>query len=231
VNAGDEASLPGAVRVGDATIAVWPEGQSAAPLAAALTATTTFADHALYHDRLVHAVLACERDARFRDVIFRGGCGVKVRDIAKWGDPAADLVHARAIALAHRTLSRRAVFVDDCWASVYRAGDYCMPHSHLRANVSLVYMVDAGDPTDDPLAGKLCFADPRIDACCAHEPGRVTQLIIPEMAPGTIVIFAADYLHHVNPYAGTRPRITLSWNMTLERLPGRAGEGWQAGAG
>jgi hypothetical protein len=109
---------------------------------------------------------------------------------------------------------------------VYRAGDYCMPHSHLRANVSLVYMLDAGDPTDDRLAGRLCFADPRIPACCVHEPGRVTNLIMPEMTPGTMVIFAADYLHHVNPYTGTRPRITLSWNMTLEHLPGRAGEGW-----
>jgi len=30
----------------------------------------------------------------------------------------------------------------------------------------------------------------------------------------------------VNPYRGQRPRITLSWNITIERLPGRPGEGW-----
>jgi hypothetical protein len=226
VIAGDQASLASTIDVGGESFAVWPNAQKVEPLAAALTAITTFADHHRYHDELVRAVLAAEGDARFRDAIFRGGCGVKVRAPAQWGAAAADLVHARAIMLAHRTLSRRPVYVDDCWASVYRAGDYCMPHSHLRANVSLVYMVDAGDPTDDRLAGRLCFADPRIDACCAHEPGRVTRTIMPEVTQGTMVIFAADYLHHVNPYAGTRPRITMSWNVTLERLPGQAGEGW-----
>jgi hypothetical protein len=228
VTPGDQAVLARAIDVGGESFPVWPDRQKVSPLAAPLTAITTFDDHTRYEDALVRAVLGAERDDRFRDAIFRGGCGVKVRSIAQWGERAADLVHARAIAFAHRTLSRRPVFVDDCWASVYRAGDYCMPHSHLRANVSLVYMADAGDATDDGLAGRLCFADPRIDACCPHEPGRVTQTIMPDMTPGTMVIFAADYLHHVNPYAGARPRITLSWNITIERLPGRAGEGWSA---
>ncbi|HZQ61445.1 MAG TPA: putative 2OG-Fe(II) oxygenase, partial [Casimicrobiaceae bacterium] len=213
--------------VAQATIPAWPAAQRVEPLAAPLTGITTFSDHAQYHEALLEAVLAAERDPRFRSEMFRGACGIKVRDIARWGSAAANLVHARAITLAHRTLSRRAVFVDDCWASVYRAGDYCMPHSHLRANVGLVYMLDEGDATDDRLAGRLCFADPRIPACCPHEPGRVTNLIMPEMTPGTMVIFAADYLHHVNPYAGTRPRITLSWNVTVQRLAGRAGEGWE----
>ena len=226
MSTGDQAALPASYAIEGDSIPVWPDGQRVEPLAAPLTGITTFADHAQYHEALIEAVLAAERDPRFRGEMFRGACGVKVRDIGRWGHRAADLVHARAIMLAHRTLSRRDVFVDDCWASVYRAGDYCMPHSHLRANASLVYMLDAGDPTDDRLAGRLCFADPRIPACCVHEPGRVTNLIVPEMTPGTMVIFAADYLHHVNPYAGTRPRVTLSWNMTLERLPGRAGEGW-----
>jgi Putative 2OG-Fe(II) oxygenase len=227
VSGGDQSALPETIAVGDARLPVWPDGQKVAPLAASLCAITTFADHAGYHDALVGAVLRAEQDARFRMAIFRGGCGVKVREIPQWGDPAANLVHARALALAHRTLSRRDVFVDDCWASVYRAGDYCMPHSHLRANVSLVYLLDAGDGDPaDTMAGRLCFADPRIGACCPDEPGRVTQLIVPEMGAGTMVIFAADYLHHVNPYAGTRPRITLSWNVTIERLAGRPGVGW-----
>ena len=228
MSAGDQATIPATMDVDGDAIVVWPGGQKVEALAAPMTAITTFDDHSRYQDALVRAVLAAADDQRFRDDVFRGGCGVKVRDVAHWNASAADLVHARAITLAHRTLSRRPVFVDDCWASVYRAGDYCMPHSHLRANVSLVYMADAGDPTDDPLAGRLCFADPRIPACCVHEPGRVTRLLMPHMPAGTLVIFAADYLHHVNPYGGTRPRITLSWNMTLERLPGRPGEGWAA---
>jgi hypothetical protein len=225
---GDEAVLPSSVRVAGAELAVWPAGQRVEPLSAPLTGITVFADWRSYHRELTEATLAAEKNPELRDPIFRGGCGVKVRNLPAWGAAAADLVHARALMLAHHTLTRRAVFADDTWASVYRSGDYCMPHSHLRSNVSIVYMLDPGDgDPSDPMAGRFCFADPRIDACCPDEPGRVTQHLMPELAPGTMLIFASDYLHSVNPYHGGRPRITLSWNITLERLPGRAGEGWR----
>ncbi|HEX8012506.1 MAG TPA: putative 2OG-Fe(II) oxygenase [Casimicrobiaceae bacterium] len=237
--AGEQAMLPATIRVGSVDLPVWPERQTVEPLSAPMTATTRFADFEWFHTELVDAVLAAERDPNWRSVlvlqpagareavVFRGGCGTKVRKISEWKAPAASLIHARALMLAHRTLSRRPVYADDTWASVYRAGDYCMPHSHLRSDVSIVYMLDPGD--DDPdelLAGRFCFADPRIEACCPDEPNRVTRHMMPELAPGTMLIFASDYLHSVNPYRGRRPRITLSWNITLERLPGRPGEGW-----
>ncbi len=239
-SAGDQAALPAAIRVGGSDLPVWPQRQAVEPLSAPLMAATKFADFETLHPALIDAVLTAERDPHWRAVlvldrggssaapVFRGGCGTKVRKISDWNAAAASLVHARALMLAHLTLSRRPVYADDSWASVYRAGDYCMPHSHLRSNVSIVYMLDPGDADpDDPMAGKLCFADPRIDTCCPDEPGRVTRHMIPAMEPGMMLIFASDYLHSVNPYRGRRPRITLSWNITLDRLGGRAGEGWE----
>jgi hypothetical protein len=225
---GEQASLPTTIDVDGLELPTWRDGQTVAPLSAQLMAVTDFDDHASYHPALIGATLAAEQDPRFRDTIFKGGCGVKVRNIPGWDAPAAILIHARALLLAHHALSRRPVYADDTWASVYRAGDYCMPHSHLRSNLSIVYMLDPGDENaEDALAGRLCFADPRIDACCPHEPGRVTQHVLPTMRAGTMLVFASDYLHSVNPYRGRRPRITLSWNITLEKLPGRAGEGWK----
>jgi hypothetical protein len=236
--AGEQAKLPPSIRVGEAELPVWPERQAIDPLSAPVMARTLFGDFEAFHSALIAAVLAAEQDPRWRSVlmlqppglqgtVFRGGCGTKVRKISDWSDAAATLIHARALMLAHRTLSRRAVYADDSWASVYRAGDYCMPHSHLRSDVSIVYMLDTGDDDpDEPMAGKLTFADPRIAACCPDEPSRVTRHMIPEMPPGTMLIFASDYLHSVNTYRGRRPRITLSWNITLQRLPGRPGEGW-----
>jgi hypothetical protein len=239
IAAGEQAALPQAIQVAGTALPVWPDGQATEALSAPLMAATQFADFELLHPALIDAVLAAERDPHWRAVlvlqsaampeaaIFRGGCGTKVRRISEWGSAAASLVHARALMLAHRTLSRRPVYADDSWASVYRAGDYCMPHSHLRSSVSIVYMLDPGDDdADDPMAGKLCFADPRIDACCPDEPHRVTRHMIPTMTPGTMLIFSSDYLHSVNPYQGRRPRITLSWNFALERPTGRAGEAW-----
>jgi len=225
---GEQAGLPAILCVGGIDLPAWPERQPIEPLSAPLMAAARFADWERFHAALIDAVLAAEQDRRWRGVIFRGGCGIKVRKIAQWNAPAASLIHARALMLAHHILSRRPVYADDSWASVYRSGDYCMPHSHLRSNVSIVYMLDPGDgDPDDPVAGKLCFADPRIEACCPDEPGRVTRHMMPSMHPGTMLIFASDYLHSVNPYYGKRPRITLSWNVTLERLPGRPGEGWE----
>jgi hypothetical protein len=229
IGAGEQAALPPAIEVASALLPVWPDGQKTEALSAPLAALTMFADWESYHPALIEATLTAEQNPQLRDPIFRGGCGVKVRRITEWNAPAAALIQARALMFAHRTLSRRPVFADDSWASVYRAGDYCMPHSHLRANVSIVYMLDPGDgDPEDRMAGRFCFADPRIDACCPDEPGRVTQHLMPNLTPGTMLIFASDYLHSVNPYNGRRPRITLSWNITLERLPGRAGDGWQA---
>jgi len=219
---GDQAALPATVGVGGSDLPVWPQGQAVEALSAPLMAATRFADFDALHPALIDAVLTAERDPRWRAVlvlekagmpgapVFRGGCGTKVRKISDWNVDAASLVHARAKPRPHS--SRRS----------------CMPHSHLRSNVSIVYMLDPGDDDDDdPMAGKLCFADPRIDSCCPDEPGRVTRHMIPKMEPGAMLIFSSDYLHSVNPYRGRRPRITLSWNITLDRLGGRPGEGWE----
>jgi hypothetical protein len=226
--AGEQTTLPESVRVGDVDVAVWLESQRIEPLSAPLMAVTQFDDHARYHGDLAATILEMERDPAYRMWIFRGGCGMKVRRPDQWKRPAADLIHGRALTLAHRVLSRSDVFTDDCWANVYRDGQYCMPHSHVRSNVSIVYLLDPGDPDpDDAVAGKLIFADPRIPYCCPQEPGRVTALLVPDLREGTMIIFASDYLHSVNPYRGARPRMSMSWNITVERLSGQATDGWR----
>src|SRR5207245_740943 len=86
----------------------------------------------------------------------------------------------------------------------------------------VVYMLDPGDEDpDDQLAARFCFADPRIDACCPDEPGRVTRHVMPTMTPGTMLIFASDYMHSVNPYHRARPRTTIPWNSTTQLRPER----------
>jgi hypothetical protein len=224
---GEQAALPATVRVGPHEVPVWPDGQRIEPLSAPLMAAAHFDDHPRYQGDLTATVLEIERDPARRDWIFKGGCGMKVRRPDRWARAAADLIHARALVLAHRVLSQHDVYTDDSWASVYRDGQYCLPHSHLRSNVSIVYLLDAGDPDpDDPMAGKLLFADPRIPSCCPHEPGRVTALLSPDMREGTMLVFASDYVHAVGPYRGARPRITMSWNVSIERLPGAPGDAW-----
>jgi len=216
------------VAINEREIAVWPEGQRFELLAAPNMGVTDFADCELYHPQLIATILELEHDPRYHDTIFRGGCGQKVRGPGQWGRPEAQLVELRALAFAARAFGRSELVVDEAWANIYRTGDYCAPHSHLRAVASLVYLVDPGDAVpEDPLSGRLCFGDPRIPFCCDFEPGRMTRMLTPELRPGSLLIFPAEYVHSVNPYAGARPRITMSWNIALERLPGKPSDGWK----
>ena len=55
----------------------------------------------------------------------------------------------------------------------------------------------------------------------------MTQLLVPELVAGSLLVFPAMYIHLVNPYTGTRPRVTMSWNINLEKLPGDRADGWK----
>lgn len=219
----DLGSVPDAVQVDGLLLPTWPPDQKPEVLVDSRIAATHFADAYLYHLSLVAAVLAARGDARFRDPhpnTRPWACGFKVRNLPAWNVPAVTLLHARALAFAHRVTARSPVYADDTWASIYGHGDYCMSHSHVRCDVAIVYLADAGDPDpDDQAAGQLMFMDPRLAACCPHEPGRATRPLFPDMKPGTMVAFAGECVHAVTPYRGRRPRITLSWNITRARLP------------
>ena len=108
-----------------------------------------------------------------------------------------------------------------CRANVYRQWESIGPHSHRRTTASLAYTLDAGDPDPDcELSGKFSFVDPRLEICCQLEKGHMTNPYHPEMPAGTLMIFPGQVLHCVSAYAGTRPRITLAWNINRTELEG-----------
>lgn len=206
-------------------VKLWPDKQRVERLHEPTVLFTDFADKEYYHERLIERVLRLEQSSEFRDALFKGGCGVKVRHPGRWGCVEAELVQARAVALFKLVHRCDTAVVDDAWASVYHHGDYCAPHSHTRALSSVLYLLDPGDPVDpdDPVAGRFCFGDPRIRVCCPEQEGRMTQHLMPGLLPGTMMIFPAEFIHHVNPYQGHKPRITMSWNLTREPVAGRPG--------
>lgn len=207
--------------VGEHCMEIWPENQKIETLDFPTILMTRFADTDLYHPNLIAGILEMEPEAGRN--YFRGACGTKVHHVDRWGLPEADLIHARAMELYRRSLSVDQAVVDWSWASVYRQGDHCMPHSHVRANASIVYCLDEGDTDpDDPLAGTFYFADPRLPCCCQEENGRVTTLYRPNLQPGAMLIFPAQLVHSVNAYRGGRPRITMSWNVSAQAIPGSA---------
>lgn len=211
------------VRIGEAELALWPAQQKLERHGDPTIAVTCFTDTGAYHPRLIEKVMELEDHPTFGNYLYRGGCGKKVHHIGQWRCPEADLIHARAMKLFSLVLNSPTPVVDACWANISRSGEYCMPHSHHRSIGSVVYCVDPGDEDPgDPLAGRFCFVDPRIASCCQKQPGRVTTPYLPEWRAGTMLIFPSQLVHCVNPYNGTTPRITMSWNINHHALPGSA---------
>lgn len=108
----------------------------------------------------------------------------------------------------------------EAWANVARSGHYAKPHVHPNSNISGVYYVDVGDAApDDQHSGTIEFIDPR------QRPGMFeTQGTLPFDAyrvrptPGTLLLFPAWLYHYVHPYRGTRPRVTVAFNVTIQKL-------------
>lgn len=209
------------INLGLKEVEIWPEDQKVEVRRDLAIKMTAFTDIEEYHPRLITKILELEQKHRIRKRYFRGACGTKIHHIDKWDYSGANLINARAVALFTKVLECDEAVVDLSWANLYRKGDYCMPHSHVRSTASVVYFLDTGDKDpDDPLSGCFCIVDPRIGSCCQEQEECVTTPFLPEMTAGTMIIFPSQVVHGVNPYTGDKPRITLSWNINQHAIPG-----------
>lgn len=209
------------IHVGLKAIEVWPKDRETEICGDPVIRKITFTDVQEYHPRLVAKILELEENYRLRKRYFRGAGGTKIHHLEKWVSSEAELITERARTLFRRVLECDQAVVDLSWANVYRTGDYCMPHSHLRSTASVVYCLDPGDEDpEDPHSGRFCFVDPRLRNCCQEQEGCMTAPFLPGMTAGTMLIFPSQLVHAVNPYTGTRPRITLSWNINKNVLSG-----------
>ncbi len=211
------------VVIGTREYPVWPAGQEVRPLGHRTIGLTTFADAAEFHPGLVARINALQSDPRFANRYFRAAGGIKIYHLDRWESPEADLLNARALHASQLLLGSDTAAIDLSWANVSRHGDYALAHSHERTAVSIVYCVDPGDDDPmDPLSGKLAIVDPRVEACCQTRKEAMTNPLMPRMGPGTMVVFPSVLVHSVNPYTGTRPRITVAWNIDKDVIPGSA---------
>jgi uncharacterized protein (TIGR02466 family) len=108
----------------------------------------------------------------------------------------------------------------EAWANVARAGNYAKPHVHPNSNISGVYYVDAGDsPVEAPHSGVLELIDPRQRPGMFETEGTVpfdAYRIVPKT--GLLLLFPAWLYHYVHPYQGTRPRVSVAFNFTIQKL-------------
>jgi len=203
---------------------VWPDRVSIQDWVEPNVKIVIFDDTEAYHRRLIGRVMALENDPALAKS-FPGYAGSsKIYHLDRWSCPEADLINRRALELFKRTLGTRHAAVDLSWANIYREGDYCLPHSHVRATGSIVYFLDLALDNDTGAGatgtGRFCFADPRLKVCCQEEPLAMTTPIGPIARDGMMIMFPGKLVHMVDVFRRPGPRITLAWNINEHAVPG-----------
>ena len=194
---------------------VWPSDQPVETLHQdPAILVTRFDDHDQYAGVLTDYMLELEQDPKWTHHMHIGGS--KISHIHKWANPAARLIHARAEAMFVKFTGNNRPVVDTAWGNISRDRDYLTAHSHTKSVASVVYFLEKGDIPDDPdsLNGRFAFVDPRLSYCCpvAEQPECMVRELYQGFEPGTMMMFPSYLIHHVHPYEGERPRITLAWN-------------------
>lgn len=94
------------------------------------------------------------------------------------------------------------------WATVLHEGGHQDPHIHPAGWLSGVFYVDAGDAAPGPEDGSLVFGHPPPGTMSAPPREHVN-------APrtGELMSFPSYFFHHTRPYRGTRPRISLAFDV------------------
>lgn len=106
------------------------------------------------------------------------------------------------------------------WANINESGDYNSTHIHPNNHWSGVYYVDCGRP--DPKVspnGAIEIVDPRSAAGVYKLPTvRASGIWTLQPEPGTMLLFPSWLRHSVLPYVGEGPRISISFNLRVNRL-------------
>jgi uncharacterized protein (TIGR02466 family) len=106
------------------------------------------------------------------------------------------------------------------WANVNRAGDFNRTHTHPGSTWSGTYYVDPGDPPEGSESGTpLNLMDP-----CQGRANTFFPILVPSVAyvrpePGLMVLFPSYVPHMVYAHRGSRPRISIAFNMRKEPFP------------
>lgn len=205
------------VQFAGGTTRLWFPGQPLQTLVDPRIFGTRFPDGVLLHPAAARQILA---QAAAVPTNHPGWGGKKVRDHQTWNMPEMQFLMQRALLAVCIARGATSAHVVDRWANVLEDRDFSTPHSHYDSEMAVVYYLDPGAEGEGrPAGGEFEIIDPRIPYCCSSAPERPTRGIMPEIAPGMLLVFPAMFLHYVRPYFGKRPRITIAWNISLGPPP------------
>jgi uncharacterized protein (TIGR02466 family) len=139
-----------------------------------------------------------------------------------------DQINETAIAfLGQVGITRKLSWELFSWYNTNRYGDHHAPHTHPRSYLSGTYYVrvpPAPAEVDDPRSrpGCISFYDPRTGAnmiIAGSEPdARAAHTVRPNA--GTLLMWPSPVQHYVHPNLSQEPRVTISFNLIMNRYTG-----------
>ena len=147
---------------------------------------------------------------------FCGEAGRRlVRHMYEMGDHAT-----RRVMSEHGQPSRPVRWTLQAWANVNREGEFNRMHTHPGATWSGTYYVDPGDPPPDAESGTpLHLFDPCEGRGNSFFPPLVSTHLLIRPEPGLMVLFPSYLPHMVYPHRGSRPRVSIAFNLRREPYP------------
>ncbi len=115
-------------------------------------------------------------------------------------------------------------FENESWAHITTKGGYFQTHNHPMASASMVYCVSPGDEgLSDRENGAFVMHDPRHNASMYTDPANENMNRAFSFDGGRfrfqqdeLIIFPSYLHHHVEPYIGETPRITIAANFSFK---------------
>jgi uncharacterized protein (TIGR02466 family) len=116
--------------------------------------------------------------------------------------------------------ARVRVQIVDSWFHITRDGGYHDVHSHAMCSWCGIYYVDIGDSTLRPPNGINRFYDPRGNTESFSDLGTkyLREESCVDMPPedGALLLFPSYLRHSALPYRGTRDRIVVAFNASIQ---------------
>lgn len=195
-------------------VADWPDDARPLKVAEPDIVGARFADRVQDDAALLRRTFEAAENPAFGHRYHAVFGGLKVRFFARWAGEEGRALSRRAAALACSAFGWKAAGIVTSWANIYGRGASALAHAHPKCAASVVYMLDAGDQDrNERFAGRLAIVDPRVPACTPAEPGCLLAPLFPRMTPGSMILIPYQIVHCVTPYEGTRPRVTLAWDL------------------
>lgn len=186
-----------------------------------------WSDASELNDELRPRILAYERENSGQQKTNVGGWHSETGQLEFCGDAGRRLIRhmyemadeaTRRVLAEYGQTARPMRWTLYAWVNINRAGDFNRVHTHPGATWSGTYYVDTGDPESEG-GTPIQLIDPCQGRANTFLPQLAGTNALQRPEPGLMILFPSYVPHMVFAHRGSRPRISIAFNVRKEPFP------------